>query len=221
MNQIQLKAPNLTVALCLAVPFVALVVNALGAAGGTLETGASFFTSYYALGCTLMALPFAARVQRAPEYALAILLFLFISGGIMGFVAGQMTEHNPYDDTAYITRNTLRRAARDILILPTLAFFGSLTRRDVYRVEFDKETFPDHVKAGLLALVREGRGAVNRAFAGMLLVAVGLVLIFLPLATDESTIKGVWWTIRFMLLASIGLLGSSVVIPEVDPVFDD
>ena len=64
MNVIRLKAPNLAVTCCLAVPLIALIVNAIGAAGGTLHTGASFFTSYYAIGCTLMALPLAARVER-------------------------------------------------------------------------------------------------------------------------------------------------------------
>lgn len=221
MNEVRLKAPNLAVACCLVVPLLALVVNAIGAAGGTLSTGAAFFTSYYAIGCTIMSLPLAARIERAPEYAIAIVLFLLITGGILGHIAGLFIEVNPYDDQSHIVRSTLRRASRDILIFPVLGAFAALSRRDSYRVEFDKDAFPEHVVAGLRLLLRDDRGAPKRAALGMGCVAVGLVVMFLPLALgNPNSVSTVWLAIRGLLVAAIGLLSSSVVIRVEDEFFD-
>ncbi len=216
MDEIRDRAPSLALLCWLSVPIVAAIVFGFAASDGHPRPGAPLFTTLYSAGAIAAIIPLAARLKYAPEASAAILVILVVLGAFVGWIASQFVVVNPYEPQTVRDYEALRRASRDLLILPMIGVILALGRRDTFSRELDPATLREGVWSGLRRLLAARDNARVRAQGAAALLFGTLILLFLPLALGDGEgvgLAGMRWAGRTTMVATLVLLATSIRAP--------
>lgn len=217
-ESLRAKAPNAATFLLLTFPAIAPVILSLAAAEHLAGAGLSALLLAVATGL-VAAIPVAARIERAPRIASAIVFAGWLIGMFLAWVGAESGTGGPFSDGAdyYAHEAEWRyRAYRTSIYLAALGAGISWVRRDVYVRPFDSSRLLGWALEGFAELIRPG--STHRALAGLGAMGVGTLIVSVGLsgllAGDPAPI--VVWGARVPLIGGLAAVLSSLRLPEAE-----